>query len=125
MAKYAKVTLMALESIVEHGMQPRASWQQAADAVFGRGSSQAAKDCPRDAFLGLCEEGLLKGVPAGNYTHSKKSKMYAVAAAYALRDQPELALNKSELWRKVSEPGTAQNSEMTVVVALWKAGLTL
>ena len=37
----------------------------------------------RGAFLGLCEEGLVKGIPAGKYSASKDNKQYAVRAAIA------------------------------------------
>jgi hypothetical protein len=46
--------------------------------------SAQKKGCPRGAFLGLCEEGLVKGIPAGNYTTSKDNKAYAVRAAELL-----------------------------------------
>ncbi|WP_420865668.1 DUF6979 family protein [Dickeya oryzae] len=39
------------------------------------------KSCPLSAFLGLCEDGYIKGIPKGKYTKSYKNKKYAVVAA--------------------------------------------
>lgn len=41
--------------------------------IFGESTSQR-KGCPKGVYLGLCEEGLVKGIPKGKYTKSKKIK---------------------------------------------------
>jgi hypothetical protein len=55
------------------------------EKLYPTSPTSRKKDCPRGAFLGLCEEGLVKGIPAGKYTASKDNKAYAVRAA-ALAD---------------------------------------
>lgn len=55
------------------------------------------KGCPRNAFLGLYEEGLVKGIPSGNYTRSKKNKEYAIKAVKILKGAPELSSNSKTL----------------------------
>lgn len=81
------------------------------------------KGCPRGAFLGLCEEGMVKGIPAGSYTSSKENKAYAVRAA-ALLAEGKQSWSRSALWQAVTDdPEKTHNSQMDVVLALWKNGL--
>jgi len=78
---------------------------------------------PRGAFLGLCEEGLVKGIPAGQYTASKDDKAYAVRAAALLAEGTQ-KWSRSTLWQAVTnDPEKVHNSQMDVVLALWKNGL--
>jgi hypothetical protein len=95
--------------------------------------STKEKGCPKNTFLGLCEDGYFakQGILCGNYidsTKDKKNKEYGIQGVKLLRRHPELARNKSELWRKVLEeldenPEKAPNSQMDVVVALWENDL--
>jgi len=102
---------------------PRDAWDEAAARVFGPGTS-AQKGCPRNAFLGLCEEGLVRGVPQGSYCSSLKNKAYAVAAVALLRREPRLAQDPARLWNLVMKGEQKRhNSQMDVVAALWRAGL--
>ena len=81
------------------------------------------KGCPRGAFLGLCEEGMVKGIPPGQYASSKENKAYAVRAATLLAEGTQ-SWSISALWQAVTnDPGKAHNSQMDVVMALWKNGL--
>jgi hypothetical protein len=81
------------------------------------------KTCPRGAFLGLCEEGLVKDIPAGHYTASKDDKAYAVRAAALLAEGTQ-SWSTSALWQAVTDdPEKTHNSQMDVVLALWKNGL--
>jgi len=81
------------------------------------------KGCPRGAFLGLCEEGLVKGIPAGCYTSSKDNKDYAVRAA-ALLTEGKQSWSTTALWRALTNDlAKTYNSQMDVVLALWKNDL--
>jgi hypothetical protein len=81
------------------------------------------KGCPRGAFLGLCEAGLVKGIPAGRYTASKDNKDYAVRAA-ALLSEGTRSWSRSTLWQAVSNnPEKTHNSQIDIVLALWKNDL--
>lgn len=84
------------------------------------------KGCPRGAFLGLCEEGLVKGIPAGHYTKSKDNKAYAVRAA-ALLTEGTQSWSRSTLWQAVTNDSEKKlhNSQMDVVLALWKNDLII
>jgi hypothetical protein len=90
--------------------------------AFPESASLQEKGCPLDAFLGLCEEGLVSGVPAGTYTRSVKNKQHAVEAVGLLRFDPSLAANTSALWRRVAGD-KKHNAQMDVVIGLWRAGV--
>ena len=100
---------------------PRAAWGKAVEVVFPDSPSSQDKGCPRCAYLGLCEDGLVKGVPRGNYTNSEDNKRYAVNAVSELRKNPNLT--SEELWERVAPKGKTENSQMDVVLALWKNNL--
>jgi len=81
------------------------------------------KGCPRGAYLGLCEEGMVKGIPPGHYTSPKDNKAYAVRAV-ALLAEGRQSWSTSALWHAVTnDPEKLHNSQMDVVMALWKNGL--
>ena len=78
------------------------------------------------AFLGLCEEGLVKGIPPGDYTKSVKNKQYAIDAVRLLRLDPTLAGSKKLLWQEaIGERRIKHNQQMDVVVMLWERGLLM
>ena len=78
---------------------------------------------PRTAFLGLCEAGLVKGIPAGEYTDAKDKKTYA-ARAVALLIEAARPWSRSDLWQAVTDgDGTKHSSQMDIVLALWKNDL--
>jgi len=76
--KYGQAALIAVRKLNESSrLSPVVAWEEATLQVFGEGPAQK-KGCPKATFLGLCEEGLVSGVPCGVYTGSKKSKLYAI-----------------------------------------------
>ena len=80
------------------------------------------KSCPKGAFLGLCEMGLVKGIPGGHYTKSSSNKKYALDAVAELRRNPKLLNDSGALWSAVMERNAKsinQNNQMDVVIALW------
>jgi hypothetical protein len=48
---------------------------EATKEIFGEGTWGQIKGCPKNTFLGLCEEGIVKGVNKGNYLIRKKIKI--------------------------------------------------
>jgi hypothetical protein len=106
-------------------ISPAARWEEAVQRLYPSSSTARRKSGPRGAYLGLCEEGLVKGIPAGHYTASKDNKDYAVRAA-ALLIEGKQSWSTSTLWRAVTnDPEKTHNSQMDVVLALWKNGLIL
>lgn len=103
---------------------PLEAWQKAVQEVFPDSASMREKSCPRSTFLGLCEAGLVRGIPPGKYTRSKLNKAYALKAVILLRSSPSLASNPLALWAEVmaNEPKST-NGQAVVVIALWEADM--
>jgi hypothetical protein len=124
-SKYGEAAVAAAQMVslgrVKHAPD---AWDAAVKQIFpGRLTSQR-KSCPRSAFLGLCELGLVKGVPSGSYTKSRLNKQYAIDAVKVLRSRPMLVKEPNEIWRLVIGPAEKiENAQMNVVIALWKHGL--
>lgn len=123
MSKYGKVAIAAVQ-LITSGIEkhPPYAWDKAVKSIFPDSESSQRKGCPRGAFLGLCEEGLVKGIPCESYTRSKLNKQYAVDAVQLLRERPALADNPDQLWQQIPKDDAAkrENSQMDVVITLWK-----
>jgi hypothetical protein len=79
-----QTTIDAID-LIKIGIDPKQSWSQSITKNYPHSVSMQEKGCPRNAFLGLCSEGLVKGVGVGGYTNSKKNKEYAAAAVKLLK----------------------------------------
>lgn len=92
---------------------------------FTDSKSYQKKGCPRAAFIGLCEEGYVKGIKESQTKKYKscKNKRYATEAAnFLLLEKPQ-NISKAHLWMQVKEPKPKNdNGQMDVVLALWKKG---
>ena len=126
--KYNKYGLTAIESTLAES-DPIESWSLAVDTYLESKSSRD-KACPKNAFLGLCEAGLVKGIKADSYFKKNKlnlNKKYAVTAVNILRRNE--SVSKKELWLKVREElglgDKRHNSQMDVVLALWENDLII
>jgi hypothetical protein len=121
--RYGEAALMAARHRSSGDIDPVARWESAMEDLYPTSPAARKKGCPRGAFLGLCEEGLVKGIPAGHYTASKDDKAYAVRAA-ALLSEGTRSWSRSTLWQAVSnDPEKPHNSQMDIVLALWKNDL--
>ena len=126
MGKYGQAAVKAAALLnTESMILPRDAWNQATIEIFGKGTSSQEKGCPRSAFIGLCEEGLVKGVNAGKYAlKSTKNKDYAIKAMNLIKKEPSLTNDINQLWNQVTTgEGKVHNSQMDVVVTLWKNNL--
>ncbi len=94
-------------------------YARVAKEVFITKSSQE-KGCLKNTFLGLCEEGLVKGIPKGNYTKSVKNKEYALKAIEILKQNTQTTFSAKELWQKLELGDKSHNSQMNVILALWE-----
>lgn len=123
--KYGRAAVRAVELCrTEARMTPPEAWDVATSEMFGAGTPAQCKGCPKSAFLGLCQAGLVVDVPRGDYCRGEKNMGYAVAAAKILGREPALASNLADLWRRsIAGAVKRHNSQMNVVVALWCAGL--
>lgn len=125
MSAYGEASVIAVRwCLASRHRDPVAAWNAAVREVFPKSESQQKKSCPRGVFLGLCEAGLVAGIPTGEYTRSRLNKDYAVKAAELLRLRPALSNDSKALWlRVIGGSGKAHNEQMDVVIALWGAGL--
>jgi hypothetical protein len=125
MGKYGLAAVNAIKLIEsKEADSPVKAWQLVTIDIFGKGTHAQKKGCPKGAFLGLCEDGLVRGVLPGNYTKSLKNKAYAIKAVELLKDNPSLMADINELWAFVMEgEDKSHNSQMDVVVSLWKNAL--
>jgi hypothetical protein len=123
MPNYGEVALLASEKKLSATSDPRTQWNLAAQRVFPDKLPSQKKGCPKSAFLGLCEEGLVNGFERGIYTTSKLNKSYALRAVELLSANG-VAESPQALWLLVMN-GTqkAHNGQMDVVYSLWQAGL--
>lgn len=123
--EYGDVAIRAVEKIRDgSAASPRAAWNEATREIFPGRIHRQQKGCPRGAFLGLCDEGLVRGVPAGTYSKSIDNKAYALRAVELLRSVPELAVQgRRALWNRVEAKARSHNSQMDVVLALHQNGL--
>lgn len=104
---------------------PVKRWESAMEKLYPTSPAARRKSCPRGAFLGLCEEGFVKGIPAGRYTASRDNKAYAVRAA-SLLNEGTRSWSISDLWRAATDdPEKTHNGQMDIVLALWKNDLLI
>jgi hypothetical protein len=121
--RYGEAALIAAR-MDAHGkvLTPAARWQEATRQLYPTSPSAQRKGGPRFAFLSLCEAGLVKGIPPGQYAPSNKAKAYALRAVGLLNAGTHKAVNA--LWTEVTDgEEIAHQSQMDVVLALWKNDL--
>lgn len=128
MGKYGETALQAVK-MVQNGSaeDPISAWNQAAFRMFPNSKASQEKGCPKGAFLGLCQERKVKGIPAGSYTRSNLNKVYAVQALNILCTSSKRP-SERELWAKLqdNDPSKKQyNQQMDVVLTLHDKGLLL
>ena len=121
--RYGEAAIMAARQAASADMSPLAGWERAMEQLYPTSPTARKKGSPRGAFLGLCEEGLVKGIPAGRYAASRDNKAYAVQAAALLAERTQ-TWSIGSLWRAVTDdPEKMHNSQMDIVLALWKNSL--
>jgi hypothetical protein len=124
--RYGEAALMAVRmETYGKALTPAERWQDAVTKLYPNSPINQKKGGPRNAFLGLCEQGLVKGIAAGVWTKphaNDANKACAVKAIALLRAGTHKTV--TELWGEVNEdPDKTHNSQMDVVLALWKNGL--
>jgi hypothetical protein len=121
--RYGEAALMAARNMSSTDIDPSTRWENAMTTLYPTSPAARKKGGPRGAFLGLCEAGFVKGIPAGHYTASADNKAYAVRAA-ALLIEGKQNWPTSALWRAVEDnPAKTHSGQMDIVLALWKNDL--
>src|SRR5262245_52920336 len=103
MNNFREASVRAVRVYAPLGNSPVNAWNLATADLLGDGTSSQRKGCSRNAFLGLCEEGLVQGFAPGHYTRSNLNRAYALAAVAPLRRSPELSSDTAALWRLVTK----------------------
>jgi len=120
--RYGEAAILAVKQGPSN-MHPEARWQSALEKLYPTSPVARLRNSPRGAFLGLCEEGLVKGIPAGEYTDSKGNKAWAVRAV-ALLIEGKQHWSRSALWEAVLQGSKKKESgQMDIVLALWNNDL--
>jgi serine/threonine protein phosphatase PrpC len=121
MNQFAKAAIKAVKFYRENTEASlREMWQQAIDEL-SCSDNVREKTCPRNTFLGLCSDGFINGIPAKEYTDSVE-RCYARKAVEILRKNPSLADSPCRLWSEIGNDGKSSDSQMEIVIALWKEG---
>lgn len=125
MARYGDAAVIATNIVqAAKATSPNEAWKLAVAEIFPDMLPSQKKPCPKGAYLGLCEEGLVKGIPAGSYTTSVHNKKYALRALSLLRSEPSFSGGARVLWDRVMDGEVKKpNGQMDVVLALWQKGL--
>lgn len=120
---YGSVAVSYAKELIKTKQLPdNEGWKKIARSVFTK-DSLVKKGCPKGCFLGICEDGLITGIPKGKYTTSKKNKSYGISAIQILRENDEYKNQPRKLWEKIPGAPNAYNHQMHVVCALWNEGL--
>ncbi|MGA2403387.1 MAG: hypothetical protein ABSG91_17055 [Syntrophobacteraceae bacterium] len=130
MGKYGEAAVRATK-FCHDGLasSPKEAWEQAVREIFPKSPSLQQEAGPRCAYLGLCEDGFVYGIPEGNYYHSqkgqKKNKGYTLKVLSLLRQDPSRSINtEQKLWQEVMKgEKKTPHSQMDVVLFLWNADL--
>jgi hypothetical protein len=123
--KYGRAAMLAV-ALCRFGRDnsPEKAWERAVAEVFPDSQSSQEKGCPKNTFLGLCQEGLVKGIGRGEYTNSQLNREYGIKAVGLLQSDPELSGDMDVLWERVmAGEAKLHNSQMDVVLSLWNEGL--
>jgi hypothetical protein len=118
---YGKVAIEAASLVQDRRASPTEAWRTAAQAIESESSRR--KGCPRSTFIGLCESGRIRNIPAGNYggRPGSKNAEYGVKMLDTLLKSPKLAEDRV-LWHAIGNDGLSPNGQMDVVISLWRAG---
>ena len=124
MNKYAKVAIEVVKELQNLGKEEqkkinlRDLWKEKCEENEFKEAS-IKKVCPRLAFIGLCENNLIKGIEIKNSNKESLNKNYAVEAVKILKNNNRHYTSK-ELWEEIGNKDKKHNRQMDIVLALWE-----
>ncbi|MEK3707104.1 hypothetical protein MKY87_23955 [Paenibacillus sp. FSL R7-0198] len=128
--KYVQAAINAVDYVQNKKfVNPVEAWNFATGDLFGEGSWGQRKGCPRTAFLGLCEDGYVRGIPQGRYNHKENSlnKRYAIDTVKLFHEDSSMVhVDSKKLWTVVTEGKVIKsNYQVDIVKGLWGKGMIL
>ena len=123
MSKYAQAAVdIAQRCQSAESPDLKYEWDKAMLELYPNQKPARKKSCPKNAFLGLCETGMVTGIDARSYgvSQGNLNKKYAVEAAHLIL---EGLTNKKALWETVCGGEKTPNSQVDIVLAIHAAGL--
>ena len=130
MTKIGRVAVRA-QILASGGLHPVEAWIGSLDEFYVGAQllNQLQHTCPKWAFAGLCDRGVVRGVSAGSCGEAvgKRSAQFALDALEMARRDSALVTDKRELKHRVfGRPGSDDyrrpNGEVEVLLGLWEAG---
>lgn len=125
MSKYAQAAVQTVRRN-QNKKTPdmRSEWEISMREMFPTQEASRKKGCPKNAFLGLCEEGYVVGIPLGSYNVKAKNrnKNYAIDAAKLVSNG---LIDEKMLWIAVAGPRKTSNSQVKIVLALFEAKMLI
>lgn len=116
-----EVSAVAAATLAARGVHLSSASDITAKQVYGSAST-AEKRCPRPAFLGLANIGVLNGVPPREYGAPGKNAQYAQTALTLVLANQDLANQPRELWRlALQDEDKRYSQQMHVLSAIWRA----
>jgi len=126
MTNYEAITLKAVKILSEKQTSSFEEVWKKSGKELDLEESIWKKGCPKNAFIGVCEMGLIKGIQGIPNVELSKNGKYAVTALRLIIKNPQLYTNMSgpDLWREVLkechlETSKNYNQQMAVVLTLW------
>ncbi len=121
--RYGEAALLAVRMpTFGKDLSPAERWSAAVKQVYPTTPAGQKKSGPRNAFLGLCEAGLVRGIAAqAGASGASRNQSYAVHAVDLLRAGTHTTV--TQLWSAVTGGQAGEHTcQMDVVLALWKNG---
>lgn len=120
--KYGEAALIAARLDVPERVTAAERWDVAVRQLYPEKPYMQKKGAPKSVFLGLCQAGLVKGIPAIEIVTTDRNATYGVKAIELLRAGTHRTVNT--LWKEVTSGEELEHtSQMDVVLALWKNNL--
>ena len=120
--RYGEAAILTARAEAHYPSHPGERWGEVIARLYPTSVSAQRKGAPRQAFLSLCEAGLVKGIPAGQYAAPHRGVTYATRAVSLLQAGTHSTINS--LWAEVTDGEQIPHaSQMDVVLALWKNNL--
>ncbi len=125
--KFGKIAVVAAELLKSNNSfknNPIKAWDEANVLVSSFENKKCYnKDCPKNTFIAICNEGLLKNVPSGNYGNPRDNREYALLAVKILSGSN--ITEPKKLWVRILKElakTKTENGQADLILSLWTNG---